>query len=307
MDTLKSCGESVLNVRPSAEAEEKRVVAYFESTALNWHTMYSRADLWGEIHQQRLARFLAWVDELSLPEGTRAGDIGCGAGLATVALAQRGFFVEATDVASSMIELAQKNAKTAGMTHRVHADVGDIYRLGFPDEEFGLVLSIGVIPWLQFPAQAIAELARILKPGGYLLFTADNRWRLARLLDPWTSPFLSPVKLLLKKIFSVSRKSPTAQNGANSYRHSIHEVDAFLAKAGLERVRLQMLGFGPFTFFYRNILPEKIAVIVHRALQRLVDLRFALLGSTGSQFLLLARKRAVEKAHPTTPRRAKKD
>lgn len=288
---VNRCEGGLLGRLPSASLEDKKAVAYFESSALNWQTMYHRQDLWGEIHQQRLARFLAWIDKLKLPTDRQVLEVGCGAGLATVALAKRGYFVEAVDAAAPMIELARQNAAEAGVGSRVNANLGDVYHLAFSDEAFGLVLSIGVIPWLQSPAQAITELARVLKPGGYLLLTADNRWRLALLLDPVTSPFLAWTRQTLKKILGIASQPAPMANVVRSYQHSLSEVDAFFAGAGLERVRTETLGFGPFTFFYRKVLPEWLGVAVHRVLQRFVDMRCPVLRSTGAQFLVLARKR----------------
>ncbi|MER3438124.1 MAG: hypothetical protein C4346_11355, partial [Chloroflexota bacterium] len=48
-----------------------------------------------EVIWERHARALAWIDALSLPAGSRVLEIGGGAGLMTVALAQRGFQVGA--------------------------------------------------------------------------------------------------------------------------------------------------------------------------------------------------------------------
>jgi len=254
--------------------------------------MYTRRDLWGDIHQQRLGRFLAWVDRLNVPPETAVADIGCGAGLATVALAQRGFCVEATDVANAMIEIARQNAVAAGVQARVRATVGDIYDLGLPDGAFGLVLSIGVIPWLQSPAEAIAELGRIVKAGGYLLFTADNRSRLASLLDPATTPALDWARRGLKTILRSSDSQVSSHGSVRSYRHSLKEVDAFLSQAGLERVHSETLGFGPFTIFHRKLLSTNMEVAVNRGFQRFADTRWPLFRTTGAQFLVLAKKRS---------------
>lgn len=283
--------ESVPNPRLAANSQDKRVVAYFEATAANWDSMYSRKDLWGEIHQQRLSRFVSWVDKLQLPPETRVLEVGCGAGLATVALAQRHFSVEAIDVAAPMIDLARQNLAAAGLAEHAHAEVGDIYHLLFPAASFRVVLSIGVIPWLPTPGPAIIELGRVLRPGGYLLFTADNNRRLAPLLDPLTSPLLTPAKRLLKRVASSSAEATKAHDWVDSHQHSLQEVDEFLAKGGLERVYSETLGFGPFTFCYKKLFSDRIGIAVHRALQRLADLRLPLIRSTGAQFLVLARKR----------------
>ncbi len=287
---MTACEEKLLD-KPMPTRTDNQVAAYFATNALTWHNMYTRNDLWGDIHQRRLASFLSWVDRLNLPQDTPVADIGCGAGMATVALAQRGYFVESTDVAAAMIELARENAAAAAVQSRVNAKVGDIYHLDFPTAAFGLVLSIGVIPWLSSPREAVAELGRIVKPGGYLLFTADNRSRLSHLLDPATSPALSLVRRGLKKIVRASESAAPSQESVRSYRHSIKEVDAFLNQAGLDRVHYETLGFGPFTFFYRKILSNNMEVALNRGLQRLADMRWPLFRSTGAQFLVLAKKR----------------
>src|SRR5260370_39812550 len=67
-----------------------------------------------------------------------------------------------------------------------------------------MVLGIGVIPLLDSPERAVAELARVIKPGGYLVMTADNRRRLDVLLDPLKSPAFSPARKLFKSVFRVS-------------------------------------------------------------------------------------------------------
>jgi SAM-dependent methyltransferase len=291
INSLNSYENVVLGTVPSPDVGGKEVASYFQAAAQTWHTMYVRKDVWGCIHQQRLATFMAWVDKLGLPPGTRVFDSGCGAGMATVALAQRGYFVDSIDVAPSMIEFTRRNVTQAGVGTRVNANVGDIYNISFPDQSFDLVLSIGVIPWLQSPGRAIAELARVTKPGGYLLFTADNRWRLARLVDPSTSPALALPKRLIKRIFPSLHFAPAPQNGVPSYLHSLKDVDAFLSSTVLERIHSATLGFGPFTFFHRSFFPARVGVTIHRALQYLADLRLPIIRSVGAQFLVLARKR----------------
>jgi ubiquinone/menaquinone biosynthesis C-methylase UbiE len=67
------------------------------------------------------------------------------------------------DVSRDMIRIAQKNAEQASV-NRARFVVGSIYRTGFNDSTFDLVVSTGLVHHLEKPAQAFDELYRILKP-----------------------------------------------------------------------------------------------------------------------------------------------
>lgn len=270
-------------------AQDTEILAYFHSAAPVWDEMYRRRDVWGMIHQQRLKRFLDLVDQVQLGRGSRVADIGCGAGFATLGLAQRGYFVEAIDAVAAMVETTRRNVRAAGLAARVNVQVGDIYRLNFPGGHFDTVLSIGVIPWLKTPGEAIIELSRILKPGGYLLFTADNDKRLSRWLDPLKSPLLGPVRRFGKAILGQPNRKGN-EGDSHSQMLSAQAVDTLLAKAHLQRVYLKTLGFGPFTLLHRTFLPKTMGLALHRFLQFLADREFPLLASTGAQFLIMAKR-----------------
>jgi hypothetical protein len=51
-----------------------------------------------------------------------------------------------------------------------------------------------------------------------------------------------------------------------------------------------MLGFGPFSFLGRTLLPDPLGIRLHHRLQALADRGVAGLRSTGSQYVVLARK-----------------
>src|SRR2546430_17690649 len=71
--------------------------SHFRYSANYWRDLYNANGLFEVIHQQRRAIVLGLVDELALPSGSHILEIGCGAGLTTIALAQRGFTVQAVD------------------------------------------------------------------------------------------------------------------------------------------------------------------------------------------------------------------
>ena len=289
--------DPVAQQRTGAEGEAKiaaestgdaRVVAHFDAAALDWKKIYSRRDVWGSIHQDRLSKTLAWIEALGLPQGSRVLDAGCGAGLATLALAENGYEAEAVDAAPGMVALTQQHAVQSGLEARIKTRVAGIYNLPFASRSFPLAVSLGVIPWLEHPQDAVAELSRVLQPGGYLLFTVDNKRRLPWLLDPFTCPALKPIKNLIKKV--LGRTQTQGWEGICSHQHSVAEIDKFLLHAGMKRLRLVSLGFGPFTFAYRKALPERLGVGVHDLLKRLADAGLIGIRSVGAQYMILAQK-----------------
>src|SRR5205085_8140892 len=128
---------------------------------------------------------------LSLTPDSRVLEIGCGAGFLTVALAQRGLRVYAIDSTEAMIDQTRRHAGESGVTESLSLDVGDVYALTFEESSFDLVIAIGVIPWLARPELAMQEMARVTRVGGHVILTADNRYRLTYLLDPWMNPALT--------------------------------------------------------------------------------------------------------------------
>ena len=128
------------------------------------------------------------VCEAFFAPGSRILDLGCGAGRTTVPLRQLGYDVVAVDLAKPMVDQAKRF--TDKVTAPVSFAVADATDLPFRDESReGILFSyngIELIPKEHGKVAAIAEAWRILKPGGYLIFTthafeAFNRYAVSRL------------------------------------------------------------------------------------------------------------------------------
>jgi ubiquinone/menaquinone biosynthesis C-methylase UbiE len=259
------------------------VNTYFKTRASEWEEIYARKDVYAVIHQLRQALVLQMIDSLGLSSDEEILDIGCGAGLTTAAVAARGYTVEAVDSVEEMLDLTRRHAAEAAVAHRVKTALADVNHLRFPNSHFGLVLAIGVLPWVSSLSESMRAVARITKPDGYLIVTVDNRWRLHEFLDPRLNPLHAPIRRVVRALCH-RKDTPPAR------RHSSAELDTALRKLGYAKLHGVMLGFGPFSLFGRKILPERIGVKAHNALQHYADRNVPILRSTGAQYLVLARK-----------------
>ncbi len=271
---------------------QEEVNAYFQSQSSSWKDIYAENSVQAEIYRARQARALAWIDELTLAPGSHVLEVGCGAGFLSVALAQRGLRVHAIDSAKAMVELARQHAAESGIADLLSVDVGDVYDLAFKDESFDLVVALGVIPWLARPELAMHEMARVSRPGGHVLLSADNRVALHLLLDPATNPALTPLRRAVKPIFKRIGLLHQSQGRTAEILHNSHFIDEALGNAKLIKTRDITLGFGPFTFLHYKFFPKFLGIAVQRHLQRLADRNLRLFRSSGSQYLVLARKSA---------------
>jgi SAM-dependent methyltransferase len=113
---------------------------------------------------------------LHLAEGERLLDVGCGRGEASLELAEdlgeRGELV-GIDASESMLRVARSNAGRARC--RVRFSVGDACRLDEPGASFDAARSERTLQWLADPAAAVAEMVRVVRPGGRISLI-DTDW-----------------------------------------------------------------------------------------------------------------------------------
>jgi ubiquinone/menaquinone biosynthesis C-methylase UbiE len=187
-----------------------------------------------------------------------------------------------------MIALTEQAAKAAGVA-QLTAVLGDAIELDFPPDSFDLVVALGVLPWLYSQERALAAMARVLRPGGFCLFTADNRERLDRLLDPRSTPLFGSARALLKEALAAAGL-PRSTPLLDPRKHSPAEVDRLVRGAGLQKIRSTTVGFGPLSIFGRGFLGNRAGIRLHHRLQRLADAGWPLVRVAGVHYMVLATK-----------------
>jgi len=279
---------------------ERQVVldAYFNHQAPYWKSVYERHDISAAILQERSDRCLTWVRELQLAKNTEVLEAGCGAGLTAVRLAELGYRVRAVDHAPAMLELTAKAAQRAAVESLVSIQPADTSSLtGIPDNAFDLVISLGVLAWLDSPQTALQAFRRVLKPKGRLILSIGNLWALRDVLDPPYNPLLSParrqlVSLLRRAGWLSTPKQPDGAPVPRDQHLPPAQVDRMLAAAGFAVVKSTSVGFGPLSFFRLNLFSDATSIKLHRALQAQADKNHPLFQCTGAHYMVLAAKSA---------------
>jgi len=120
------------------------------------------------------ARFKAVLGALDAQPGEEILDVGCGSGAYTRELVRLGAEVTATEIAPTPLALAKRNL--GELAERVDFRLEDAQALDLPDGSFDKVLLTEVIEHVPKPDRAVAEAARVLKPGGVLVASTPSRF-----------------------------------------------------------------------------------------------------------------------------------
>lgn len=101
-------------------------------------------------------------------DDARALDVGCGAGHTALTLAPHVARVDALDLTRSMLDQVEKLAAERGLAN-VETRLGDAEAIPCPDGHYAIVTCRLCAHHFQRPGRAVAEMFRVLAPGGRLI------------------------------------------------------------------------------------------------------------------------------------------
>ena len=128
--------------------------------------------------QHDLALFSGLLDRHVSPSSSVL-EVGAGTGRFTLPMLERGLRVRATDQNTKYLDHLLSKARAQNLADRCAVEQADLFALPYHDHQFDVVVAVHIIPRLLSSGDqhaAIDELARVLRPGGTLIFNFRNNW-----------------------------------------------------------------------------------------------------------------------------------
>jgi LmbE family N-acetylglucosaminyl deacetylase/SAM-dependent methyltransferase len=260
--------------RSDASESRSAVQRDFDRRTDEWRSIYEGENFHDRNIRRRLELALALIDRLG--GSGRSLDVGCGAGQLLVEMGRRGYEMHGCDISDRMVAESRALLEREGLTARV--EQADAEQLPYPSGNFDWVTALGVIEYLPSPAAGMSELRRVLAPGGRLIVTAPNPFRLAFLADP--------IGVLRARV---------GRRRAEYRRHyfSPGRLRRLIEFSGLELVELEAHGLGPLTLAGYPLTSDRRAISLGERLER--NLPPQMVRLLGSNLMALAEKPDTEK------------
>ena len=226
------------NYLPKTEQKEKRVQIMFSSSARRYDLVNSVLSL--GLHK-RWKRFT--VEQTGLSEGDSALDLCSGTNDIAILLAQKvgkKGQVFAVDFNQEMIEIGKYKVAKANLNGRVTSQVGNVEKLALPSDQFGAVTIGFGIRNVVNREKALAEMYRVLKPGGRLVcleFSVPSGKIFRNVYDFYSFRILPYLGTWISK------------DSSGVYHYLPASIRDFLTPPELQKM-MEKVGFGKVKFHY---------------------------------------------------------
>lgn len=225
-------------------------IAKFEALASRWWDTESEFKPLHDINPLRLN----YIDERAPLPGKRVLDVGCGGGILSEGLCQRGAHVMAIDMGEAPLAVARLHGLESG----INIDYQQMTVESLAEqqaESFDSITCLEMLEHVPQPASIIKACAELLKPGGHLFLSTINRHPKAYLFAIVGAEHL--LKMLPK--------------GTHDYKKFIKpsELTAYTRQAGLELKDLSGMVYNPLLKEYKLARDVDVNYLMH--LQKPLD------------------------------------
>ncbi len=269
------------DVETQSEKQHKDDVAtYFSQKTTFWEAVYNDCpdqaiDFYSLFMTRRKNAVLEMVDRYSGGRPLKVLDVGCGPGVIMEEIVKRGHRIAAMDYSEEMVRKTEEKARsyTPGTAFCFQ---GDIERIPLENAAVDIVLCLAVLPYLESDRKAIAEMARVVKPGGLVIVIITNMFKFPALLDPYY--YLYRVwQYLWYHVCGKKAKSAEDQSADNFLLNKTFKIrlylygqlDSLFDEYNLQKIRVDGVGYGPLTFWQKEILPKRISLYLTDVLEKI--------------------------------------
>ncbi|MEO1388421.1 MAG: bifunctional 2-polyprenyl-6-hydroxyphenol methylase/3-demethylubiquinol 3-O-methyltransferase UbiG [Cyanobacteria bacterium J06634_6] len=159
---------------------QRNNLSYYDEWAHQWWQQSATVAPLNRLNPLRFQFFDRYISDW---RSLRVLDVGCGGGFTCEFLARRGAKVTGIDQSMACIKAASNHAIETGLT--IDYQQSQAEQLPFDDALFDVVICVDVLEHVESPSQTLAEISRVLKPGGQFCFDTINRtWR-SKLVMIW--------------------------------------------------------------------------------------------------------------------------
>ena len=213
---------------------DQNEIAKFEALASRWWDPTSEFKPLHDINPLRLN----YIDERTPLAGKKVLDVGCGGGLLSEGMAQRGAHVTGIDMGEAPLSVARLHGLESGISvdyrqTTIESLAQDPAQAG----SYDVVTCLEMLEHVPDPASVLKACATMLKPGGALFVSTINR-------NP---------KSFLFAIVGAEYVLRLLPKGTHEWRKFIRpsEMADYLRRAGLEVKELTGMTYNPITKVYR--------------------------------------------------------
>ncbi len=259
------------------------VEGYFDNNSQYWSEAYLKPQYVNDfvlINRNKIA-----VDFLcsELKPTASVLDAGCGAGLTTLALVEKGFFVHAMDISKKMLNLCEQNLADKGMSQNNYVlSRANVIEADLPEKSFDAIAALGFLQYQADEHQALLTLNKLIKPDGILVISGPVKVKISDYFG--LAKIYYAIKKWLKK--SEPNEETALLHQISTHYYGVGRFRALLRDSGFQL--LDCKGHGFVNFAVIGDWTSKGQHFLHRLFTRLS--KFLPIHRFGNDMVVVARK-----------------
>ena len=155
---------------PNTQNVDPNEIRKFEELASRWWDKNSEFKPLHDINPLRAN----WIDNLAPVAEKKVLDVGCGGGILTEALAQRGAEVTGIDMGDAPLGVAKLHQLESGLSIDYQKSTAEDFAKDH-ENTYDIVTCLEMLEHVPDPSSVVRASAKMVKPGGHVFFSTINR------------------------------------------------------------------------------------------------------------------------------------